>query len=132
MIISNDQLESRKFDFYSLLNFRMYLHNQKIYTASHNFFVNFYSKIIVKKPLKLTSYLVQLMEHPILWIPKILLVCFLSIFFQVKVLDWYKNTPKNANITRYIKKKNILHHLKLGKLKFGIRKIGCSMSWTRY
>ena len=30
------------------------------------------------------------------------------------------------------KKKNTLQHLKLGKLKFGIRKIGCSMSWTRY
>ena len=25
-----------------------------------------------------------------------------------------------------------LQHLKLGKLKFGIHKIGCSMSWTRY
>ena len=25
-----------------------------------------------------------------------------------------------------------MQHLKLGKLKFGIRKIGCSMSWTRY
>ena len=25
-----------------------------------------------------------------------------------------------------------MQHLKLGKLKFGIRKIGCLMSWTRY
>ena len=24
-------------------------------------------------------------------------------FFQIKVLDEYQNTPKNANITRYIK-----------------------------
>ena len=30
------------------------------------------------------------------------------------------------------KKKNTMQHLKLGKLKFKIRKIGCSMSWTRY
>ena len=28
--------------------------------------------------------------------------------------------------------KNTLQHLKLGKLKFGIGKIGCLMSWTRY
>ena len=27
------------------------------------------------------------------------------VFFQIKVLNWYQNTPKNANITRYIKKK---------------------------
>ena len=26
----------------------------------------------------------------------------------------------------------LLQHLQLWKLKFGIRKIGCSMSWTRY
>ena len=36
-------------------------------------------------------------------------------------------------MTLYTQKdKNTLQHLKLGKLKFGIRKIGCSMSWTRY
>ena len=30
-------------------------------------------------------------------------------FFQIKVLNQYQNTPKNANITRYIKKeKNTL------------------------
>ena len=41
--------------------------------------------------------------------------------------------PKNANTTLYtIMIKNTLQHLKLGKLKFGIRKIGCLMSWTRY
>ena len=32
----------------------------------------------------------------------------------------------------HTKNKNTLQHLKLGKLKFGICKIGCSMSWTRY
>ena len=31
-----------------------------------------------------------------------------------------------------LKKKSTLQHLKLGKLKFGIRKIGCSMRWTRF
>ena len=30
------------------------------------------------------------------------------------------------------KRKNTLQHLKLGKLKCGIHKIGFSMSWTRY
>ena len=29
----------------------------------------------------------------------------MSIFFQTKVLNWYQNSPKNANITLYIKKK---------------------------
>ena len=58
--------------------------------------------------------------------------CFLlfEYFFQIKVLNYYQNTPKNANITRYIKKKKEkkLQCLKLGKLKFGIRKIGHLMS----
>ena len=60
-------------------------------------------------------------------------VCLLfEYFFQIKVLNQYQNIPKIANITRYIKKKkNTLQHLKSGKLKFGICKIGCSMSWTR-
>ena len=39
-----------------------------------------------------------------------------------------QNTPKTANITCYIKKKNTLQYLKLWKLKFGIRKIGYLMS----
>ena len=39
-----------------------------------------------------------------------------------KILYYY--TPKNANITRCIKKKKKT----LCKLKFGIRKIECSMS----
>ena len=30
------------------------------------------------------------------------------------------------------RKKHTLQHLKLGILKFGIHKIGCSMSWMRY
>ena len=44
--------------------------------------------------------------------------------FQIKVLDWHQNTYKNGNVTRYIKKKkkNTLQHVKLGKLKSGIRK----------
>ena len=44
-----------------------------------------------------------------------------------------KYTQKCQNNSLYQKeKKNTLEHLKLGKVKFGIRKIGCSMSWTRY
>ena len=51
-------------------------------------------------------YLVLLIEHPILRILNILF-CFLlfEYFFHVKVLNQYQNTPKNANITRYINKK---------------------------
>ena len=61
-------------------------------------------------------------------------VCLLfEYFFQIKFLNWYQNTPKNAKVTRYVKKKkHTLQHLKLGKLKIGIHKIGCLMSWTRY
>ena len=53
-------------------------------------------------------------------------------FFKIKVLNWHHNTPKNANITLYINKiKTLCNNLFWGKLKFGIRKIGCSMSWTK-
>ena len=59
-------------------------------------------------------------------------VCLLyEYFFQIKVLNWYHNTLKNANITRCIKK-TPYQQLKLGKLNFRIRKVGWSMSWTRY
>ena len=54
----------------------------------------------------LNLYLFQLIEHPILWIPNILFVNFLSIFFSHK--SSVQNTPKNANITCYIKKKKSL------------------------
>ena len=53
-------------------------------------------------------YLVQLIEHPILRILNILFVYFFEYFIQIKVLNWYENAPKNANITHYIKKKNPL------------------------
>ena len=66
-------------------------------------------------------------------------VCLLFEYsFQIKVLNWYQNSVKiHPNmpiqlVTLKRKKKNTLQHFKLGKLKFGIRKIGCSMSWTRY
>ena len=52
---------------------------------------------------------------------------------KIKVLNSDQNASKNDNITLYKhKNKNTLQHLKLGKFKFGIRKIGCSMNWTRY
>ena len=50
---------------------------------------------------------------------------------KITQLKWPKYI-KNANVTDHSKNKNTLQHFKLGKLKFGIRKIGCSMSWTRY
>ena len=59
--------------------------------------------------------------------PEFFVYLLFEYFFQIKVLNQYQNTPKNANITRYIKK-TTLQHLKLRKLKFGMHKIGCSMS----
>ena len=55
-------------------------------------------------------YLVQLMEDPILRILNILLHSLLSeYFFQIKVLNQYQiRTPKNANVTCYIKNKKTL------------------------
>ena len=53
--------------------------------------------------------------------PEYLFAYFLSIFFHIKFVNWYQNTPKNANITHYIKKKK---HLKLGKLKSEFVKLG--------
>ena len=77
-------------------------------------------------------YLAQLIEHPILRIPNSLFT--FGVFFPDKSFRLISKYTKNDNITRYIKKKrkNTLQHLKLGILKFGIRKIGCSMSWTRW
>ena len=49
--------------------------------------------------------LVQLIKHPILRIPNILFFLLSEYFFQIKVLNWYQYTPKNAKITHYIKKK---------------------------
>ena len=72
-------------------------------------------------------YLVQLIEHPILRIPNILFV-FPDKSFKL-ISKYTQKMP--IYVTRYIKK-TTLQHLKLGKLKFGLRKIGCSMSWTRY
>ena len=63
--------------------------------------------------------------------PEYFVCLLLEYFFQINVLNEYQNTPKNAKITCCIKKKT-LQHPKLGKLKFGIHKIGCSMSWMRY
>ena len=64
-----------------------------------------------------------------------------SFIKQVRVL-WYwqdksfklrpKYIKKYQHISLHTKNKNTLQHLKFGKLKIGIRKIGCSMSWTRY
>jgi hypothetical protein len=48
-------------------------------------------------------------------------------FFQIKVLNQYQNAPKNANITRYIKKKNTLSNTlnavnqNSGFVKLGVR-----------
>ena len=60
--------------------------------------------------------------------PEYFVCLLLEYFFQVSILNQYQNTPKNVNITRYIKRKNALQHLKLVKLKFRIRIIGCLMS----
>ena len=46
------------------------------------------------------------------------------VFFPDKSFKLISKYTQKANITRYIKKKNTLQHLKLGKLKFGIPKIG--------
>jgi hypothetical protein len=55
------------------------------------------------------------------------------VFFQDKSFKLIsKYTQKCQYKLLYQKEKTSLQHLKLGKLNFGIRKIGCSMSWTRY
>ena len=46
-----------------------------------------------------------------------LFIYFVSKYWQDKSFKWKRHT---------------LQRLKLGKFKFGIRKIGCSMTWTRY
>ena len=54
-------------------------------------------------------YLVQLIDHPILRIPNIFFVYILfEYFFPIKVLNQYQYTPKNTDMTRYIKKKKTL------------------------
>ena len=52
-------------------------------------------------------------------------VCLLyEYFFQIKVLNWYHNTPKNANITRCIKKKTLTNSLNWGNWISGFVKLG--------
>ena len=62
-------------------------------------------KFLVKTTILLVVYLVQLIEHPILRIPNILFVYFLSIFPDKSFKLRY--TQKCANITRYNKKNKI-------------------------
>ena len=82
--------------------------------------------------ISFTSY-----EQPI-WISifcnKFLFTYFVSKYWQDKSFElrpkYIKKCQYNSLHTQ--KNKNTLQHLKLGKLKFGIRKIGCLMSWMRY
>ena len=80
--------------------------------------------------VSLTSISFTPYEQPI-WISnfcnKFLFTYFVSKYWQDKS---FKLRPKYIKKCQYIHY-NTLQHL-LGKLKFGIRKIGCSMSWTRY
>ena len=46
-------------------------------------------------------------------------------FFQINVLYWYQNTPKNANITLYIKKeKPLCYTINWGNWNSGFVKLG--------
>ena len=53
-------------------------------------------------------------------------VCLLfEYFFQIKVLNWYQNKPKNDSISRYIKKKKPLcNNLNRGNWNSGFVKLG--------
>ena len=57
------------------------------------------------------------------------------VFFSDKIFKLVSNfsnyIQKWQHNSLYQKEKTLCNTLKLGKLKFGIRKNGCSMSWTR-
>ena len=74
---------------------------------------------------KMFNYLIQLIEHPIFRIPNILFL-----ILSIKVLNCnIKIHPKiQYNRLIILKRKNTLQHLRLGELKFGIRKLG--VWWT--
>ena len=52
-------------------------------------------------------------------------------FFQIKIWKNIKIHPKMPIKLFILKRKTTLQHIRLGKLKFQIRKIGCLMTWTR-
>ena len=50
-------------------------------------------------------------------------------FFEIEVFNWYVSKyTQTCQYSLLILNETTLQHLKLGKLKFGIRKIWCSMS----
>ena len=56
--------------------------------------------------------------------PKFFVCLLFEYFFQIKVLNWYQNTPKNANITPYIeKKKTLCNTLNWGNWNSGFVKL---------
>ena len=70
-------------------------------------------------PLLGTTHISFSSSNNQLWIPNFCNEFFVYLlfeyFYQVIVLNYYHNTPKNANINLYIKKKeNTLQHLKWG------------------
>ena len=58
--------------------------------------------------------------------PKYFVCLLFEYFFQTKVINQYQNTPKNANITRHIKKKKqtLCNTLNLGNWNSGFQKFG--------
>ena len=86
--------------------------------------------VLNKKNDILNWYYLSLSAH---WTPNFknheYVVCLLfEYFFQIKVLSWYQNIPKNANKTRHIKKKKPLNNTLNGEIEIrvfdGLNEIG--------
>ena len=130
-------LETRN-GFYSPCIMKLY----KKFKTSHLKNSNYLSKkgtIFGKKSFmkkKVVFYLIHLIQTTntnLEFLQQFLFTYFVSKYWQDKS---FKLRPKYIKKCQYNslhkENKNTLQHLKLGKLKFGIGKIGCLMSWTRY
>jgi len=78
-------------------------------------------------------HLVQLTSNTQFYESQIFCLFTFRVFFLDETFKLISKYTKNANTTRYIKqtKKPLCNTLNWKKLKFGICKIGCWMSWTR-
>ena len=97
--------------------------SEKKCTNHKHFCGFFFSVFIPRSPHSNNQY-----ESPI-FSNELLFTYFVSKYWQDKSFELRPKYIKKCQYNSlHAQKTNTLQHLKLGKLKFGIRKIGCSMS----
>ena len=93
---------------------------------SSNVFTNFFHEFFPRMFLRLSILFSS--STPNFTNPEYFVCLLFEYFFQIKVLSWYQNIPKNANKTRHIKKKKPLNNTLNGEIEIrvfdGLNEIG--------